>query len=143
MLKGMIKRFIDNLNKESEIDESRRRVIKGVAGFAALAAVGPSLVFGGKRISDVSVGDFEKMFSSGVVEGMTFYLDRTIKIEGVKNLTVRNCKFIALDGFKGDSLIYLDKSSGVMIESCYFENGRIPGSALLVGGYEVAKFNTV
>lgn len=134
MIKKLFNKFIDNLNKETEFDESRRRVVKGVAGLAALAAISPSLVVDGKQFVDFSSSDFERMCATGVVENMTFYLDRTAKLEGMDGLTIRNCKFVALEGFEGESMLYLDNCSGCTIMDCYLDSRNMVNTAMTFGG---------
>ncbi|AUR82110.1 pectin lyase fold/virulence factor [Vibrio phage 1.021.C._10N.222.51.F9] len=134
MIKKLFNKFIENLNKETEFDESRRRVVKGVAGLAALAAISPSLVVDGKQFVDFSSSDFERMCASGVIENMTFYLDRTTKLEGMNGLTIRNCKFIALEGFEGESMFYLGDCSNCVITDCHLDVGNIANTAMTFGG---------
>lgn len=108
MLKSVFSKFLGNLNKETEIDESRRRVVKGIGGLMALAAVSPVLNL--SEITNLGVSDFHKMVENGVIENVTFYLDRTIVLEDIENLTIRNCEFISLDGFIGHSMIDVKES---------------------------------
>lgn len=134
MLKKLLRKFMDNLNAETEFDESRRRVIKGAAGLAALAAISPSLVIDGKQFVDFSSSDFERMCASGVVENMTFYLDRTINLQDMDGLVIRNCKFIALEGFAGDSMIYLNDCSNCTITGCHLDSRNMVNTGFTFGG---------
>ena len=101
MIKEILKRLISNLDNNTEFDTSKRRVIKGIAGLSALAAVGAKMSTL-SMISPPTTSDFEAMARTGIVEGVTFYLDRTCVLEEMKGVIIKNCKFIALDPFQGE-----------------------------------------
>lgn len=130
MFSSLLKKFIENLNKETEFDKSRRRIIKGVAGLAALAAISPSIVIDGKLFNSLSASEFEYMCSNGVVENMTFYLDRTVKIEDMNGLIIRNCEFIALEGFEGGAMITLTNRANCQLINCYLDCRNVAMSGI-------------
>lgn len=123
-----LSKFIANLNKTSEVDLSRRRVVKSIAGLAALAAVAPLT---GELLSVKSVQvRFEELAKSGIITGQTFYLDRTLVLEGLDNIIISNCEFIALPNFEGNVLIEMRATSNVVIRDCWLDCRNIVDTAI-------------
>jgi len=100
------------------VDESRRRVLRGALGLAAIAAVG----VGGSAtpLDKAGIAEFLKAAEAGLVDGYTFYLDRTLVIEGCDGLVIQNCSFVAVEGFEGEFIMSIN-SENLLIQSCCFD----------------------
>lgn len=94
----------------------RRDFIRNALGFAALTAVGVP-------VAADAVSRFEDMIGKGLIEGETFYLSRPIVIDGQTGLTIRNCKFIALPEFDGESMIEFKDCNGCVIDGGLIQMG--------------------
>jgi hypothetical protein len=123
--------FLDNLNEISEVDESRRRVIKGALALAALAAIPINPV---TEIEKSDYDRFMKMVNDGLIEGMTFYLDRSIVLEGFDKLRIDKCHFILLKGFEGKGVFERNKNSKCFVEvnNSIFDTSNVPGGGVPV-----------
>lgn len=101
--------------------EGRRRFIKCAAGLAALSVIPASGTF--KLLDVAERNQLISEIESGLIEGKTFLIDRTICIKNMINLTIRNCRFIASDNFIGNSLLEIDNNNAaVFVINCAFEN---------------------
>ncbi len=120
-LKGWLAKLKDS--PDTEVDLSRRRVLKGAAGLAAVAVVASA---GGLKLLTADENSrLIDMIKSGVVENQTFYLDRTAVFEGLDGLMLRNCSFIAAPGFIGNSLIILKDATNIVLTNCFFDSTGI------------------
>ena len=119
------------LSKNSEIDlQSRRRILKGAAGLALLAVM--PINEGYRLLTEVEKVNFINKVKSGqVIENMTFYVDRTIVLKNLKNVLITNCEFISMPNFIGNSMIYMEDSTSIIIKNCTLNCSNInPDSSI-------------
>lgn len=101
------------------MDIARRTFIRGLLGLAALA-VAPSIPLSLVR------SEQEKFLASvkdNIVEGKTFYLKQPVVLNDINNLTILNCKFVAMENYSGPLIEIGDNCYGVVIQYCKFYYG--------------------
>lgn len=128
---NIFQNFLANLNMTTEVDESRRRVVKGALALAALAAIPINPV---TEIEKSDYDRFMKMVDDGLIEEMTFYLDRSIILEGFDELRIDKCHFILLEGFEGRGVFERNKNSKGFVEvtNSVFDTSNVPGGIPVV-----------
>jgi len=70
---------------------------------------------------------------SGIITGETFRLDSPLVLDLPPDFLIRNCNFIANEGFAGDCMVrFLSTPVRGTVESCYFNGRNLPvGSCAL------------
>lgn len=120
--------FFRRADLDAPIDSSRRRIVKGAAGLAAVAAV---VSVGGYRLlTETESEKLAAMVKRGLVEGQTFLLDRTAVLDGLRGVVIRNCEFIAAPNFDGSCLLEFRNSLGCLIDLCSFRCGGITSAIM-------------
>ncbi len=108
------------------MDITRRGFLKVSAAFAALAGlqkVVPNLVN-----PEVAEHWADKFARTGILEDVTLYLDKPLELSSVygDGAMIRNCKFVANEGFQGESMMILGDVKGWCIRDCMFDTNNIP-----------------
>jgi len=128
-LKNALK-FSENANVED-----RRRVLKGAAGLAVVACIPIGLNEGYRLLTEHEQTQFiNSVESNQVIENMTFYLDRTAVLKNLENVIIRRCEFIAMPGFIGNSLLYLENVRGFSISDCIMDSRKMAKVGIQVAG---------
>lgn len=101
------------------MDESRRRILKGAAGLAALAVVASA---GGLRLLQSTENDrLLAAIESGLVVGQTFYFEHPALLQDLKYVKFEGCRFETAPNFKGDCILTLEGCTNIIIANSYFK----------------------
>ncbi len=117
------------------MDITRRGFLKVSAAFAALAGlqkVVPNLVN-----PEVAEHWADKFARTGILEDVTLYLDKPLELSKVygDGAMIRNCKFVANEGFQGKHMMILKDVEGWTISGCHFDAKNMnDGTAFFLGG---------
>jgi len=92
---------------------TRRHFIRGAAGLAALAVVGPSLV----KLTKTDRERLIEMVKTGVVRDQWFHISEPVVLRSYHGLLITNCYFVMTDR----GILDLADSRNVTISYCHFD----------------------
>lgn len=132
MSKSIWKKLADKLQLSESADvEGRRRVLKGAASLALMAAVPVGVGEGYRLLTKREQAEFIHRIESGqVIEWQHFLLDRPVILKDIYDVTIRNCTFVCSPNFVGDHMMVMDRCDGFLIQQCRFDTAGMSGTAI-------------
>jgi len=110
---------------------TRRIFLKVAATFAAILAVAPQELLSTHTKTNFQIIMEELERTNGVLEYLTFNVDKTILFDGCDGLVFRHCVFNATEKLGADSIIKLNRTQNVTIEKDCIFNGNSKSTGII------------